>query len=196
MFTGIIEETGTITSIQELDGGKKLGIQCSFGSELNIDQSISINGVCHTVIDRNDSGFKVQSVEETLRKSTMNKLKEGDIVNLERSMTPDKLMDGHIVQGHVDAVGTITSIQEEGTDHLCTIEYPEEYRDLIVGRGSIAIEGISLTVAREEGTRFTVAIIPYTYEHTNLKYKKEGDLVNLEFDILGKYVVRYLGNRR
>ncbi len=110
-------------------------------------------------------------------------------------MRPDQLLDGHLVQGHVDATGTIEEIEQEGTDYLITVSYPEEHQPLIVGRGSIALDGISLTVARKEGNQFTVAIIPYTYEHTNLKAKKAGDTVNLEFDVLGKYVINYLQNR-
>lgn len=192
MFTGIIEETGLIKNVNELDGGKEFTISVDFAGELKIDQSISINGVCHTVTQCNSTSFTVQSVEETLRKTNIGDLVESDLINLERSMTMDKLLDGHIVQGHVDCVGTITTIEKEGTDHLITVEYPKEHRNLIVGRGSIAIDGISLTVAREKIPEFTVAIIPYTWEHTNLKNKKQGDTVNLEFDVLGKYVARNL----
>lgn len=196
MFTGIIKEVGTIKSVKNLDGGKELSIGCELAREVAIDQSISINGVCHTVTSHNTDTFTVQSVEETLRKTAMGDLTEGDTVNLERSLKSSQLLDGHLVQGHVDATGMVKSIEKEGTDWLFTIEYPDEYKDLIVGRGSIAIDGISLTVASESANQFTVAIIPYTYEHTNLRDKEEGDKVNLEFDILGKYVVRYLENRK
>ncbi|MDR8392691.1 riboflavin synthase [Aliifodinibius sp. S!AR15-10] len=192
MFTGIIEETGTIQTVTDLDGGKEVTIAAPFSSELQVDQSISINGACHTVTECDDKTFTVQSVEETLRKTNIGGLAKDDLVNLERSMTMDRLLDGHIVQGHVDTVGTIKAIEKEGTDHLLTIAYPEEHRNLIVGRGSIAVDGISLTVAREAVPEFTVAIIPYTWEHTNLKDKQEGDTVNLEFDVLGKYVARNL----
>lgn len=195
MFTGIIKEVGNIDTVKNLDGGKEFTIACDLASNLDIDQSISINGVCHTVTACNAGTFTVQSVEETLRKTNMGSVKEGDSVNLERSMRPDQLIDGHIVQGHVDATGEITAIEQEGTDWLFTIAYPESYRDFIVGRGSIAIDGISLTVASEEGNQFKVAIIPYTYDHTNMHFRKRGDRVNLEFDVLGKYVVRYLKNR-
>ncbi|MCA1802820.1 MAG: hypothetical protein LC662_10210 [Rhodothermaceae bacterium] len=122
----------------------------------------------------------------------MGVLKEGDPVNLERSMTMDKRLDGHIVQGHVDAVGTVVSVEQEGTDWLFEIEFPAEFETLVVGRGSIALDGISLTVAREQDNRITVAIIPYTWDNTNLSGKKPGDPVNLEFDILGKYVLKYM----
>lgn len=195
MFTGIIKEVGTINSVENLDGGKEFTIACELASELDIDQSISINGVCHTVTACDGRTFTVQSVEETLRKTNIGSLAKGDAVNLERSMRPDQLIDGHIVQGHVDATGEIKAIEQEGTDWLFTIEYPETYKDLIVGRGSISLDGISLTVASEKENRFKVAIIPYTYEHTNMKDREAGDRVNLEFDVLGKYVVRYLENR-
>lgn len=195
MFTGIIQEVGKIVSTNELKGGRELTIECSFSSELQVDQSIGINGACHTVTNHTEQDFTVQSVEETLRKTNIGELGQGHVVNLERSLRPDQLLDGHLVQGHVDATGTIRTIEQEGTDHLFTVEYPSEFKDLIVGRGSVTVDGISLTVASESENRFTVAIIPYTFEHTNLQNKKEGDSVNLEFDVLGKYVVKYLENR-
>lgn len=195
MFTGIIKSVGTITAIRALDDGKEITIDSDFADEVSIDQSISINGVCHTVTACDLNTFTVQSVAETLRKTNIGDLQEGDPVNLERSLRPDQLLDGHIVQGHVDARGSIKKIEQEGTDWLFTIEYPRKYHNLIVGRGSIAIDGISLTVANEQENTFTVAIIPYTYEHTNLNAKEAGDTVNLEFDVLGKYVVKYLENR-
>lgn len=195
MFTGIIKSVGTVQNIKSLDGGKEITIACDFADEVSVDQSISINGVCHTATVCDAQTFTVQSVEETLRKTNIGELKEQDLVNLERSLRPDQLLDGHIVQGHVDATGTIKNIEQEGTDWLFTVEYPEEYSNLIVGRGSISIDGISLTVANEKGNTFSVAIIPYTYEHTNLNSKEVGDTVNLEFDVLGKYVVKYLENR-
>jgi riboflavin synthase len=192
MFTGIIEETGKIEKVKLLEGGREFTISCSFAGELKPDDSISVNGACHTCVWKDSSAFTIQSVEETLRKTSMGGLKEGDSVNLERSMTMDKRLDGHIVQGHVDAVGTVVSVEQEGTDWLFVIEFPAEFDTLIVGRGSIAIDGISMTVAREQNNRFTIAIIPYTWDNTNLSGKKPGDPVNLEFDILGKYVLKYL----
>ena len=195
MFTGIIKSLGTVSAIKDLDGGKEIVITSDISGEVSVDQSISINGVCHTATACNAETFTVQSVEETLRKTNIGDLAEGNVVNLERSLRPDQLLDGHIVQGHVDATGIIKEIEQEGTDWLFTVEYPSRYNDLIVGRGSIAIDGISLTVANEEDDRFQVAIIPYTYEHTNLHEKETGNTVNLEFDILGKYVVKYLQNR-
>ncbi|WP_445664259.1 riboflavin synthase [Fodinibius sp. AD559] len=195
MFTGIIKSVGRIQKITSVEDGKEITIASDFADEVSVDQSISINGVCHTATACDEQTFTVQSVAETLRKTNIGGLQKEDPVNLERSLRPDQLLDGHIVQGHVDATGTIQDIEQEGTDWLFTVEYPQEHSNLIVGRGSIAIDGISLTVANEEGNTFSVAIIPYTYKHTNLNAKEVGDTVNLEFDVLGKYVVKYLENR-
>lgn len=195
MFTGIIKSLGRVQRVRKIDGGREITIASDFAAELSVDQSISINGVCHTAISCSDETFTVQSVEETLRKTNIGTLSEGESVNLERSLRANQLMDGHIVQGHVDTTGTIIDIRKEGTDRLFIIEYPEKYAKLIVGRGSITIDGISLTVADEEANRFTTAIIPYTYENTNLKTREIGDTVNIEFDVLGKYVVKFLENR-
>lgn len=189
MFTGIIESVGKVKEIREINEGLELTISSDLGSELEVDDSICMNGVCQTVIARDARSFTVQAVEETLKKTTFGVLKVNDIINLERSLTLEKRLDGHIVQGHVDTTGTIENINNDEANWLITIRYPEEFDNLIVGRGSIAMDGISLTVAREEkNNEFTVAIIPYTFENTNIKTKKTGDKVNLEFDILGKYV--------
>ena len=187
MFTGIIEGLGEVRSVFQTGDGIKVTYSAPFASELSIDDSVCVNGVCQTVIACDDIGFTAQLVEETLRKSNFGKIQVGQKVNLERSMTMQHRLDGHIVQGHVDSISQILSIQQEDTD--------EEQRDYIVGRGSIAINGISLTVARDLGEAFMVAIIPYTYEFTNLHTLSVGDAVNLEFDILGKYVLKYLKNR-
>lgn len=193
MFTGIIEEVGEVVEIKSLNGGgQETRISCSFANECHVDESISLNGACHTITAFDEKTFTVQSVEETLRKTSLGGLKKGDPINLERSLTLNTGLEGHMVQGHVDTTGTVTDIEKEETGWLMTIEYPEEFINMIVGRGSISMEGISMTVARESGNQFTVAIIPYTWKHTNLKDKSEGDLVNLEFDIIGKYVLKYL----
>lgn len=192
MFTGIVAETGKIEKILPMEGGRELDISCSFAGDTHIDESISVNGVCLTVIRQNEKYFTIQCVEETLRKTSFGNVAEGDEVNLERSLTLDKAIEGHIVQGHVDAVGKIEKIEADGNDRLVTVSYPEEFIPYVVGRGSIAIDGISLTVAREEENRFAVAIIPYTWDYTNMKNLREGDIVNLEFDIFGKYIVRYM----
>jgi len=195
MFTGIIQETGTVSEIKTYEGGgQEMKINCSFSQTCHEDESISINGACHTVTAFDEKTFTVQSVEETLRKTSIGQLKKGDPVNLERSLTLQKGIEGHLVQGHVDTVGTVQEIQKEQTGWLLTIEYPEEFTNMIVGRGSVTMEGISLTVAREKDNTFVVAIIPYTWQHTNLKTKSVGDHVNLEFDVIGKYVVKYLAS--
>jgi len=192
MFTGIIQYTGYIKSINELDGGRELTIESNIAHLLEVDDSICINGVCQTVVKQANNEFIVQAVEETLRKTTFGDMEKDQLVNLERSLTMNQLLDGHIVQGHVDTTGRVTEISKEGTDYLITIEYPAEFASLLVGRGSISVDGISLTVARLTDETFTVAIIPYTYDHTNVNTLTSGSSVNLEFDILGKYVARHL----
>lgn len=183
---------GNVQKVNSINGGRELIISCSFAAETHIDESIAINGVCHTVVEQNKTTFKVQSVAETLRKTTLGELEAGDEVNLERSLTLATAIEGHIVQGHVDTTGTIAKITEDGNDRLVEIHFDKENDKYIVGRGSISVDGISLTIAREESGSFTVAIIPYTWDYTNLRNKKEGDKVNLEFDVFGKYIVRYL----
>lgn len=195
MFTGIISEVGEIKKIETLKGGIQLSISCSFAADTHADESIAVNGVCLTVTSNDDQTFTVQCVEETLRKTSFKSLEVGSPVNLERSLTLNKAIEGHIVQGHVDTMGRIQSIKHDDADILITVEFPDEFEDYIVGRGSISIDGISLTVARNERNQFTVAIIPYTWDYTNLRSKKEGDPVNLEFDIFGKYIVQYLKKR-
>ncbi|MBD3617301.1 MAG: riboflavin synthase [Gracilimonas sp.] len=193
MFTGIVQEVGKVVDIKSLNaGGQEMKIACSFADSCHEDESISINGACHTVTAFDKKTFTVQSVEETLRKTSLGALEQGSPVNLERSLSLQGGIEGHLVQGHVDIAGIVTEIEKEKTGWLLTIEYPEEFKNMIVGRGSVTIEGISMTVARDTGNSFVVAIIPYTWNHTNLKDKSVGDAVNLEFDIIGKYVVKYL----
>lgn len=195
MFTGIVEEIGKIKRIEPMNGGKEIDIACTFSEETHVDESIAVNGVCLTVTAKNKGSFTVQCVEETLRKTSLGELTKGSEVNLERSLTLQKAIEGHIVQGHVDTAGTIEKIDQKGADILIDISYDPEFDDYIVGRGSIAVDGISLTVARTDENRITIAIIPYTWEYTNLKNKKVGDSVNLEFDVFGKYIVKYLEKR-
>jgi riboflavin synthase len=195
MFTGIISHVGKIGNIKPLDGGKELSVKAPFAHDVHIDESISVNGVCLTVVSHDEETFSVQCVDETLRKTSLGDLKDQSIVNLERSLTLEKAIEGHIVQGHVDTTGIIKKIKKKGADLIVTIRFPEEFVDYVVGRGSISIDGISLTVARNSGNECSVAIIPYTWDHTNLKEKSEGDPVNIEFDIFGKYIVQYLKNR-
>lgn len=195
MFTGIVQEVGSIKSAKSLNGGgMEFEVYCSFAATCHLDESIAINGACHTVTAFNDETFTVQSVEETLRKTTMGSLKADSLVNLERSLTLQTGIEGHLVQGHVDTTGIIKSIDKEETGYLITVTFDDEFKNMIVGRGSITMEGISLTIAREHENEFTVAIIPYTWEHTNLKHKNIGDALNLEFDVIGKYVVKYLAS--
>jgi riboflavin synthase len=195
MFNGIIEELGKVASVRDIGGGKELTISCKLAPTLEVDNSLCVNGVCQTVVRQDKNAVTVQVVEETLRKTALGDLKPGAEVNLERSLSLAQRIDGHIVQGHVDTTGEMLDIRKEGTNWLCTIGYDPQWRDLVVGRGSIAIDGISLTVARESGNAFTVAIIPYTWENTVIKNRRKGDRVNLEFDILGKYVLRFMQNR-
>jgi riboflavin synthase len=192
MFTGIIESIGKIIEIADLGGGLSLKVESELGEHLQVDDSISVNGVCLTVVARGKDYFKVDVVEETIRKTSLAQLKANSIVNLERAMMMNARLDGHIVQGHVDATGVIESIVMEGTGRLVTISYPAAFKDHIIGRGSIAVDGISLTVAREEGNQFVLAIIPYTWDHTNFIAQHVGSVVNLEFDMIGKYVIKYL----
>lgn len=195
MFTGIIEKLGRISSLISFKGGKEITIGTTLGSELNVDDSIAVNGVCLTVVRQDDSSFSVQAVEETLAKTSIGRLQTKELVNLERCIRLDQRLDGHIVQGHVDTTGNITRFENKGAEWQLEVEFEPSFSDLIVPRGSISIDGISLTVAREFGHRFMVAVIPYTYENTNLNQRKVGDKVNLEFDIFGKYVLRYMKNR-
>lgn len=191
MFTGIIEYTGKVVGLEPMEeGGLEITIQSALSDSLEIDDSVSINGACHTVVYKSDARFTVQSVEETLSKTSIGDLKIGQRVNLEDSLTMQKKIDGHIVQGHVDTAGRITKIDHEGTNWLIEVEYDAAMAHYIVPRGSIAVDGISLTVARLEENRFTLAIIPYTWDHTSLGERSAGDRVNLEFDVLGKYVLR------
>lgn len=195
MFTGIIESIGKLSSIVDLGGGIEFRIASALARDLTVDDSISVNGVCLTVVHRTDHDFTVQLVEETLRKTSLGKLNEGSIVNLERAMVLGARLDGHIVQGHVDTTGEVLHLEEEATGWLIEIGYPTEFSDYIIGRGSIAVDGISLTVARDLKNSFTIAVIPYTREHTNLRQVTVGSVVNLEFDMIGKYVLKYMKNK-
>lgn len=195
MFTGIIEDLGLVTNTEEITGGRRMTFSSKFASELSIDDSVSVNGVCQTVVSCDQRHFTTVLIEETLRKTNFGATEKGEKVNLERSLTLQHRLDGHVVQGHADTVGQVLGIDKEDNGWLVRIGFPESFSDYIVGRGSIAVNGISLTVARVEKTAFTVAIIPYTWEHTNMHALTIDSEVNLEFDILGKYVLRYLENR-
>ncbi|PEN12279.1 riboflavin synthase [Longibacter salinarum] len=192
MFTGIIKEVGRVKTIEPLGSeaaGKRITIAAEMSPALRVDESVSINGACQTVVDATETTFSVVTIEETLRKTTFSDLEEGDPVNLERAMKADSRIDGHFVQGHVDTTGVVTSVEREETNWLYSIRFEQAYAAYLIPVGSIAIDGISLTVARLDGTELTVAIIPHTYDHTNVRTWEEGTGVNLEFDMIGKYVV-------
>lgn len=191
MFTGIVEGTAEVVEIIEEGTNKTFTLASSIANELKIDQSLSHNGVCLTVTDVIGDQYKVTAVEETLKKSNLGLLKKGDRVNLERSMMTGYRFDGHIVQGHVDQTGICTQVQQLEGSWLFDFEYDfEPFRNFTVEKGSICINGVSLTVFNCKQNSFRVTIIPYTFEHTNFNQIKVGTVVNLEFDILGKYIQR------
>jgi riboflavin synthase len=192
MFTGIIESIGTVARIVKEDTNKHFLFESDISNELTIDQSVSHNGVCLTVTKINGNQHWVTAIDETLQKSNLNDLKEGDKVNLERCMIANGRFDGHIVQGHVDQIGICKSVKEVGGSWLFDFEYDPSQGNITVEKGSISINGISLTCFHSSASGFTVAIIPYTYHHTNFHQFKKGSSVNLEFDIIGKYVKRLL----
>jgi riboflavin synthase len=190
MFTGIIEGMGKVTSLEKDGQNLHISMSCDFTDELKIDQSVSHNGVCLTVVNINGTEYTVTAIKETLDLTNLNSLSEGSLVNLERCMPAHGRFDGHIVQGHVDETAVCTSIVDEKGSYVFTFKCQTE-KPLIVHKGSICINGISLTVTYTEGNEFSVAIIPYTLEHTNLQSVKEGDTVNIEFDIIGKYLAKF-----
>lgn len=193
MFTGIVENTGIVTKVETDQNNKHFWLKCDFTNELKIDQSLSHNGVCLTVVDFKDDEYKVTAIDETLQKTNLNTLNIGDLVNLERCMKLNDRLDGHIVQGHVDQIGILKSIEDFDGSYLLRINYDENNSgNVTVPKGSICMNGISLTVVDSSIGEFSVAIIPYTWEHTNLKHLKSGSIVNLEFDILGKYIKRLM----
>lgn len=191
MFTGIIEELGEIISLELENKNKHFIIKANMSSQLKIDQSVSHNGICLTVIDINQNTYTVTAINETLQKTNLNTLSIGDKVNLERSMKLGSRIDGHIVQGHVDQTATCINISEEKGSYFFTFEY-EEKNNITVEKGSVCVNGVSLTVVNSEINKFSVAIIPYTFHHTNFHEIKKGSTVNLEFDILGKYISKML----
>jgi riboflavin synthase len=193
MFTGIIETVGSVTTVEELGGGRKFTIEAPFASELRIDQSISVNGTCLTVVAVNESTFQVEAVEETLAKTTLGNLSGREPVNLERAMRAGDRFDGHLVQGHVDGTGVITGTETKTSSWLYHIRFDAEATRYIIPVGSIAVDGISLTVADLQEDELTVSIIPHTYEHTNVSRWATGTEVNLEYDMIGKYVARQIG---
>ncbi|WP_343533021.1 riboflavin synthase [Pedobacter sp.] len=193
MFTGIIETLGTVQNIQHDGGNVHYTIQSAISNELKIDQSVAHNGVCLTVVSLNDHTHTVTAIEETLQKSNLGSLKVGAKVNLERCMQMNARLDGHIVQGHVDQTATCILVNELDGSWEYRFKYDATKGNVTVEKGSICVNGISLTVVNSADDEFSVFIIPYTHEHTNLQEVKQGDPVNLEFDIIGKYVARLMG---
>ena len=191
MFTGIIEKIARVASLEQK--GTNLNIRCSttLSKELKIDQSVSHNGVCLTVVEVNNEEYTVTAVKETLNLSNLSELKVGDKINIERCMQLGGRLDGHIVQGHVDSTATCTEIKEEGGSWLFSFDHKES-EHFTVEKGSVCVNGVSLTVCNSKDTGFSVAIIPYTFEHTNFKNLKVGDEVNIEFDIVGKYISKMM----
>jgi len=192
MFSGIVEEAASVVKLEKEGSNLHITMQCSFVNDLKVDQSIAHNGVCLTVVKKTEDTYTVTAVQETLDKTNLGLLKVGDKVNLERSMTMDKLLDGHLVQGHVDQTAVCTDIKEVDGSWYFTFEYDPSTGNINVEKGSIAVNGVSLTVVNAQTGKFSVAIIPFTYQVTNFHQIKVGTVVNLEFDIIGKYIRRIL----
>jgi riboflavin synthase len=192
MFTGIIEAMGKLTALEQSGSNTTFLISSPISGELKPDQSVSHNGVCLTVEEVIDNQHRVTAIAETLNKTDLGAWKPGDLINLERCLVFNGRLDGHLVQGHVDATGICTARQDMGGSWQYTIEYPEQFAAHLIEKGSIALNGISLTVFNVTGCSFDVAIIPYTFEHTNMQQLVPGNTVNLEFDVIGKYVQRFM----
>lgn len=190
MFTGIIERVGKIKKLTKEGANLHIEIKSDVSSELKIDQSVAHNGVCLTVVEVKNDSYIVTAIDETLQKTNLGDLAEGDAVNLERAMKLGDRLDGHIVQGHVDQVGVCKSVIEANGSWIFTFSFEEEKGNMTIEKGSITINGVSLTVVNSKENKFSVAIIPYTYENTSFKEIKKGTVVNLEFDVVGKYVSR------
>lgn len=196
MFTGIIQEVGTITERRPSGGGVHLTVNARNSSRLNVNDSVSVNGVCQTVIERGKNVFKVEAVEETLRKTTLGAIAVGRRVNIELPLRVEQMLGGHLVQGHVDDVGTVNKVTKQLSSLLLTIEVPSHLMSYIIPVGSIAIDGVSLTVARLEKTKIVLSIIPHTLANTTLGDLSPGSKVNIEVDLIGKYIERLLAPRK
>ena len=192
MFTGIIEEIGKIVRIEREQANLHLYVKSSFTNELKIDQSVAHNGVCLTVVAIDGDVYQVTAIAETLAKTHLGSLQVGDAVNLERGMLLNTRLDGHIVQGHIAQTGTCSAIQEEAGSTRFTFQYDPSTGNVVIEKGSITVNGVSLTVIDATRDSFSVAVIPYTLAHTNLQHLQIGSIVNLEFDVIGKYVARLM----
>jgi riboflavin synthase len=195
MFTGIIETLGRVQEIQKDQDNVHITVASEITDELKIDQSVAHNGVCLTVVAIQENTYTVTAIAETINKTNLSHWKVGDAVNLERAMKLGDRLDGHIVQGHVDQTATCIAIDEAGGSWHYTFEYDETLNNITIEKGSITVNGVSLTVVNSKKNQFSVAIIPYTYEHTNFNAFQIGTIVNLEFDVIGKYVSRLYSNR-
>lgn len=196
MFTGLVEEIGIIKNIKPLGKGREISIFSKLiNKDINLGDSINVNGVCQTVEFYDSKYFSVTAVEETLRKTNLGTLKVNDKVNLETSLTMSKKLGGHFVLGHIDTTGTIAKIEKLTASWSLTVKFPKEFSKYLIHVGSIAVDGVSLTIADNMESQFSVAVIPHTWENTIFNLKKTGDSVNLEFDVLGKYVDRILNNK-
>ena len=195
MFTGIIEDLGILKKIEKDRGNINLYFESKLTQELKIDQSLSHNGVCLTVVSIENDIYKVTAVKETLKKSNLGELKVDSIINLERAMKSNGRLDGHYVQGHVDQIGKCLNVREADGSWYYEFEYDNTSSNITIEKGSIAINGVSLTVVDSKLDSFSVAIIPYTYNNTNFKKIQKGDIVNIEFDMIGKYISKLLSNR-
>jgi len=195
MFTGIIETLGTIREIRKDNENLHVTLSASITPELKIDQSVSHNGICLTVVAIRDDQYTVTAIKETIEKTNLGEWKVGDVVNLERAMKLGDRLDGHIVQGHVDHTGICKKIEDANGSIYFTFEYDKTQNNITIEKGSITVNGVSLTVVNSKENEFSVAIIPYTLEHTNFKNFKVGTKINLEFDVVGKYVARLHGLR-
>lgn len=195
MFTGIIETLGIVKKIEKDQGNLQIFIESSISNELKVDQSVSHNGVCLTVVHVGDNVHQVTAIDETLQKTNLSSLREGELVNLERCTLVGGRFDGHVVQGHVDQTAVCVEKTDQHGSWLFSFEYTPSKENITVEKGSITVNGISLTVVNAQPNRFSVAIIPYTLAHTNLQYVEVGTTVNLEFDIIGKYVAKLIAQR-
>lgn len=190
MFTGIVETFGEVVALKKKKDNLDLQVRANFTNELKIDQSVAHNGVCLTVVEIKEDIYTVTAIKETLNKTNLNSLDVGNLVNLERGMKVGDRLDGHIVQGHVDQIATCVAVAETDGSWKFTFNYDSALNNITIEKGSITVNGVSLTVVGSKRDEFSVAIIPYTYEHTNFKSFKKGTIVNLEFDVIGKYVSR------
>ncbi len=190
MFTGIVEEMGKVKSVSMDSGNLHLTIEAQFADELKVDQSVAHNGICLTIVNKSQGQYTVTAIKETIEKTTIGNWHVGDLINLERGLKLGDRLDGHMVQGHVDQIGKCISMKDNNGSWMFRFQYDDSLGNFTIEKGSITVNGVSLTVVDSDRDSFGVAIIPFTFEHTNFCLLKEGSLVNLEFDMIGKYVSR------